>query len=56
MDGEQLLPFGEGKLIERRHDLDAGVADEDVKAAEGLDHLRDAGLHLLFGRHVHCDA
>ncbi len=38
-DGEQLLPFGEGKLVKRRHDLDAGVADEDFEAAEGLGHL-----------------
>ena len=36
MDGEQLLPFGERELVERRHDLDAGIADQDVDAAEGL--------------------
>jgi hypothetical protein len=30
-----------GKLLERMDDLDAGVADQDVDAAPGLDDLRD---------------
>ena len=46
MDGEHLLPFGEVELVERRHDLDAGVADQDVDAAEGRDRLGDAGFDL----------
>ena len=34
MDRQHLLPLGEFELLERRDDLDAGVADQDVDAAE----------------------
>ena len=36
-----------GELLERMDDLDAGVADQDVDAAEGLHHRGDAGIDLL---------
>src|SRR5215475_6656990 len=32
MDGEHLLPLGEGKVLDRMHDLDAGIGDEDADA------------------------
>ena len=56
MDGEKLLPFGEGKVIERRHDLDAGIAHQDVDPAESRDCLGHAGLDLRLIGHVHGDA
>ena len=37
MDGQQLLPVGEGKLLDRVHDLDAGIGDENIDGAERLD-------------------
>ena len=56
MDGEQLLPFRELEILERRHDLDAGIADEHVDPAEGGDRLGHAGFDLCLARHVHGDA
>ena len=56
MDGQHLLPIGEGKLLDRMHDLDAGIGDEDVDPAEGRDGLLDAGIDLLFVGDVHGDA
>jgi hypothetical protein len=53
MDGEQLLPFCELKLDQRGHDLDAGVADQDV---ESFERLRHAGFNLFLVAHVHGDA
>ncbi len=50
---KQLLPVRELEFIERRDDLDAGIADEHVDLAELLDRARDAGLDLLLVRHVH---
>jgi hypothetical protein len=48
MDGKQLLPLGELEIDNRVDDLDAGIADQDVEAAEGRDRLRRAGLDLIF--------
>ena len=56
MDREHLLPFGVGELLERMHDLDAGIAHQDVDAAERRDHRRHAGVDGFFVRHVHRDA
>ena len=56
MDGEELLPFGELELLERRDDLDAGIAHEHVDLAEGFDRLGHAGLDLGFVGHVHGNA
>ena len=56
MDREQLLPFGEFEIDDRRDDLDAGIADQHVDAAERLDDLGGAGVHLLFVGDVHGDA
>ena len=56
MDGEHLLPIGEGKVLDRMHDLDAGIGDEDVDPAEGLDRLLDACVDLVLLGDVHADA
>jgi hypothetical protein len=56
VDGEHLLPLGELELLDRVHDLDAGIADQDVDAAEGRGASSTAGIHLVFVRHVHRDA
>jgi len=53
MDREHLLPLGEGELLDRMHDLDAGIADEDVDAAERGDRRRNARVDRLFAAHVH---
>ena len=55
MDGQDLLPVGKGKVLDRMHDLDAGIGDENVDRAEGLTALLDAGVHLLFVGDVHGD-
>ena len=41
VDGEHLVEVGAGELVGRPRDLDAGVVDEHVDAAEPLDRLRD---------------
>ena len=56
MDRHELSPLRELELDDRRHDLDPGIADEDVEAPEGLDHLRNAGLDLILAGDVHGDA
>ena len=56
MDRQQLLPFGEFEVDERRDDLDAGIADQNVKRAEGLDHFGGADVHLFFVGDIHGDA
>jgi hypothetical protein len=53
MDGEHFLPVGEGKLLDRMDDLDAGIADEDVDGTELADGLRDAGIDLILAGNVH---
>jgi hypothetical protein len=51
VDRDDRVPLGGGKLLDRRHVLDAGVVDEDVDAAElGL----RVGHHRLdLGRLAH---
>ena len=56
MDRQQLLPFGEFELDDGCHDLDAGVADEDIQRAKRLDDFRGARLHLCFVADIHCHA
>ena len=47
---KQLLPFGEFEVDERRYDLDAGIADQNIECAERLDHLGGARFDLLLRR------
>jgi hypothetical protein len=46
MNGEELLPLGELELVQGRHDLDAGVAHQDIEPPERGNRLRHAGLDL----------
>src|SRR5215475_6464022 len=56
MDGEHLLPLGEGKVLDRMHDLDAGIGDEDVDPVKGFDRLLNPGVDLILLGGVHADA
>jgi hypothetical protein len=56
VNGKHLLPIGERKLLDWVHDLDTGIADQDVDAAEGLGGLFDRGVDLLLAGHVDSDA
>ena len=56
MNCHQPLPFGEFEIDDGRHDLDAGIADEDIEGAECLDHLGGSVVHLLLVGDVHRDA
>jgi hypothetical protein len=56
MDGEHLLPLGEWKVLDWMHDLDAGIGDEDVDPAKGLDRLLDPFIDLVLLGDVHADA
>jgi hypothetical protein len=56
VDGQHLLPVREAELLERMDDLDAGVADQDVDAAEGSHRRLHRGVHLVFVGHVGADA
>ena len=42
MNGEELLPFAEVKLVDRGNGLDSGIGDEDIDPAERRDSLCDA--------------
>src|SRR6516225_10486761 len=53
MDRQQLLPFCELEVDNRRNDLNSGVAHENVECSEFLDHLRGADIHLLLVGHIH---
>ena len=53
VNGQHLLPVGERKILDRMHDLYAGIRDEDVDFAERRDRLLDAGVDLIFVGHVH---
>src|SRR5215467_874122 len=46
MDRQQLLPLGEFELVEWLDDLDAGIADQNIEAAERCDRLRGCSLDL----------
>ena len=41
VDGKDLPPLGERQLLERTMWVDAGVVDEDVDPAVGVQHGRD---------------
>ena len=41
------------RRIERTHDLDSGIADQDVDAAEGPDNRGDPGVHVALARDIH---
>ena len=56
MDGQHLLPVGEGEFLDRVHDLDAGIGDQDIDRAKRLDRALHAGIDLVFLRYVHADA
>jgi hypothetical protein len=53
VDGNHAPPFGEAEVLDRMHDLDAGVADQDVHAAEGGDGALHGCFHLGFAGDVH---
>ena len=57
VNGEHLLPLSEGEVLDRMHDLDAGVADQDVDATEFGDHrgdtVVDRSLVADIHRHAH---
>ena len=53
VDGHDLLPVGVGKVLDRIHDLDAGIGNEDVDCTERFHSLLDAGVDLLLIADVH---
>ncbi len=55
MDRQHPAPLGEAEILQQVHDLDAGVADQDVDPAPGPRHPLDPGIHLAFVGHVHGD-
>src|SRR6516165_8760278 len=55
MDGHHLLPVRERKAFDRMHDLDTGVADEDIHTTVGGSHFFHALLHLSLVGYIHCD-
>ena len=55
MDRQKLLPVGEGEVDQRLHDLDAGVADQDVDLAVLRHGVGDALLDLGLVGDVHGD-
>src|SRR5215467_15987293 len=55
MDGQHLLPVREGKAFDWMHDLDTGVADEDIHTPIGGNHLFYALLHLSLVCYIHSD-
>ena len=52
---QDLVEVRAGKLLGRSRDLDAGVVDQDVEAAETLGHLVDHPHDVLLGRNVALD-
>ena len=56
MDAQELLPARECELIERRDDLNAGIAHQDVDLSEVLHGSLNTRIHLLLVGHVHGDA
>ncbi len=57
VDGDDRVPFLDRELLDRRHELDAGIVDEHVDRAEGLfaerDHFGDFGGLGHVGGRVH---
>ena len=55
VDRQHLLPVGEREILQRVHDLDAGIADKDVDAAECGDRRRHARVDRFLAGDVHRD-
>jgi len=55
MDCEHLLPFAKRKLVDRLHDLNTGIADENVDRAEALKGCSNANFDSRFIADIHCD-
>jgi hypothetical protein len=56
MDRQQLLPLGELEIDDWRHDLNPGIADENVETPQGGHDLSRTRVNLLLVGHVHADA
>lgn len=56
MHRQQLAPIGEGEILDRGDDLDAGVAHQHVHASERPRRLGDAGIDRRLAGHVHREA
>src|SRR6516225_1380004 len=55
MDGHHLLPVRERKALDWMHDLDAGIADEDIDTTVGGNHFFHALLNLSLVGYIHSD-
>ena len=53
--GEDAMPVRKRKRLERKDDLDAGVADQNVQASERLYHAPDTGIDLILQCDIHRD-
>ena len=53
MDSQNALPLIEAEFFHRTHNLGAGIADENVDAAEPGSHRRDGLADAFLNRHVH---
>jgi hypothetical protein len=56
VDSQQLPPFAEVELFDRRHRLDAGIGNQDVDLAQHGDGPGEAGLDLCLVGNVDCNA
>ena len=56
VDGEHLFPFGIAEFVDRVHDLDAGIADQDVDAPQLRHAAGHAGDRPRLVRHIHRNA
>ena len=52
VDGDDLIPFLDGKFLDRRHELDAGIVDQHIHAAQLLFGGRDHGGDFLALAHI----
>jgi hypothetical protein len=52
VDGDDLVPFLDGEILDRRDELDAGVVDENIDGAQRLFRIGDHGGDLGRLRHV----
>src|SRR5262249_16500308 len=55
MDGQHLLPVREWKAFDRMHDLDAGIADENINTPVRGDDFFHALLNLSLVGYIHSD-
>src|SRR6476619_6850757 len=56
MNAEHLRQLREGKVLDRMHDLNAGIGNENVDSAKGLDRLFDTFVDLVLLGDVHANA